>query len=135
MKHIKNISLFENSKPITLIDIPDPIKAIKDFAEVLDFPRQHEDGFLLGSGVVEYEYDIKGKSYETGYRWIKENPEILEIPQIKSILEELSIVGIEFLPDGDIQVTYMPMTRKQWDTGSYDDTGMTYDEYVEEFGQ
>ena len=63
------------------------------------------------------------------------NPEILEIPQIKSILEELSIVGIEFLPDGDIQVTYMPMTRKQWDTGSYDDTGMTYDEYMEEFGQ
>ena len=135
MKHIKNISLFENSKPITLIDIPDPIKAIKDFAEVLDFPRQHEDGFLLGSGVVEYEYDIKGKSYETGYRWIKENPAILEIPQIKSILEELSIVGIEFLSDGDIQVTYMPMTRKQWDTGSYDDTGMTYDEYVEEFGR
>jgi hypothetical protein len=84
---------------------------------------------------VEYEYDIKGKSYETGYRWIKENPEILEIPQIKSILEELSIVGIEFLPDGDIQVTYMPMTRKQWDTGSYDDTGMTYDEYMEEFGR
>ena len=135
MKHIKHISLFENSNPITLIDIPDPIKVIKDFVEVLDFPRQNEDGFLLGSGVVEYEYDIKGKSYETGYRWIKENPEILEIPQIKSILEELSIVGIEFLPDGDIQVTYMPMTRKQWDTGSYDDTGMTYDEYTEEFGQ
>ena len=135
MKHIKHISLFENSNPITLIDIPDPIKVIKDFVEVLDFPRQNEDGFLLGSGVVEYEYDIKGKSYETGYRWIKENPEILEIPQIKSILEELSIVGIEFLSDGDIQVTYMPMTRKQWDTGSYDDTGMTYDEYMEEFGR
>jgi len=135
MKHIKHISLFENTNPITLIDIPDPIKVIKDFVEVLDFPRQHEDGFLLGSGVVEYEYDIKGKSYETGYRWIKENPEILEIPQIKSILEELSIVGIEFLSDGDIQVTYMPMTRKQWDPGGYDDTGMTYDEYTEEFGR
>ena len=53
---------------------------------------------------------------------------------MKDFLEEFSIVGIEFLPDGDIQVTYMPMTRKQWDTGSYDDTGMTYDEYVEEFG-
>ena len=134
MKHLKHISLFENSKPITLIDVPDPIKVIEDFREVLDFPRQNEDGFLVGSGVVEYEHDIKGKSYETGYRWIKENPEILEIPQIKSLLEEWAILGIEFLPDGDIQITYEPMTRKQWDIGGYDDTGMTYSEYLEEFG-
>ena len=134
MKHLKHILLFENSKPITLIDVPDPIKVIEDFREVLDFPRQNEDGFLVGSGVVEYEHDIKGKSYETGYRWIKENPEILEIPQIKSLLEEWAILGIEFLPDGDIQITYEPMTRKQWDIGGYDDTGMTYSEYLEEFG-
>lgn len=132
MRHIK---IFESFKPITLIDVPDPIKIIKDFREVLDFPRQHEDGFLLGSGIVDYDYDIKGKSYETGYRWVKENPEILEIPEVKDLLEELSIAGIEILENGDVQVTYMPMTKKEWNLGGYDDTGMNYDEYLEEFGQ
>jgi hypothetical protein len=132
MRHIK---IFESFKPITLIDVPDPMKVIKDFCDVLDFPRQNEDGFLLGSGVVDYEYDIKGKSYEDGYRWIKENPEILEIPEIKKLLSEWSILGIEFLPDGDIQVTYEPMTKSQWDIGGYDDTGMSYKEYLEEFGE
>jgi hypothetical protein len=125
MKHIK---------PITLFDAPDPTKDIKKFMEVLDFPRQHEDGFLLGSGIVSYRYDISGSPYDDGYKLIKSHPEVLEIPEIKSLMEEWSIAGIEFLPDEDVQVTYMPMTRNQWDTGGYDDTGMNYDEYVEEFG-
>ena len=117
MRHIKYFELFETVNPITLIDIPDPLKVMEEFMGVLDFPRQNDDGFLMGSGEVSYQYDIKGKQYETGYRWIKENPEILELPQIKALMGEWLIMGIEFEQNGDILVTYEPMSKKDWDRG------------------
>ena len=49
MRPVKYFELFETVKPITLIDIPDPLKAMEEFMEVLDFPRQNDDGFLMGS--------------------------------------------------------------------------------------
>lgn len=124
MKHIK---------PIKLFDIPDPIQIIKKFRDVLDFPRQHDDGFLVKSGTVDYIYDIKGTPYEDGYKWIKEKPGILEIPEVKSLLDEWSIILVDVQGNGDVFVEYSPMTKKEWDLGNYDDTGMTYDEYLEEF--
>ena len=45
MKHIKPISLFEMDKGIKLFDVSDPAKDVEIFMEVLDFPRQGEDGF------------------------------------------------------------------------------------------
>ena len=135
MRHIKYFELFETVNRITLIDIPDPLKVMEEFMGVLDFPRQNDDGFLMGSGEVSYQYDIKGKQYETGYRWIKENPEILESPQVKALMGEWLIMGIEFEQNGDILVTYEPMSKKDWDRGDYDDTGMDYEEYIETFGQ
>jgi hypothetical protein len=97
-------------------------------------PRQNDDGFLMGSGEINYQDTIMGKRYETGYRWIKENPEILELPQVKALMGEWLIMGIEFEQNGDILVTYEPMSKKDWDRGDYDDTGMDYKEYIETFG-
>jgi hypothetical protein len=133
MKHIKHISLFENTKPIILIDLPDPIKIMEEFREVLDFPRQNEEGFLVKVGLVDYADEIKGTRFETGYSWAKSNPEILEVPEIKNMMEEWSISEIEFLPNGDVQIIYEPMTKKEWDMGSYSDSGMSYEEYLEKF--
>lgn len=124
MKHIK---------PIKLFDIPDPIQIIKTFRDVLDFPRQHDDGFLVKSGTIYYMDDIKGTEYEDGYKWVKENPDILQIPKIKSLLEEWSIILVDIQENGDIFVEYSPMTKKEWDLGHYDDTGMSYDEYLDQF--
>jgi hypothetical protein len=135
MIHIKYFELFETANPITLIDIPDPLKVMEEFMEVLDLPRQNDDGFLMGSGEVSYQDTIMGKRYETGYRWIKENPEILELPQVKALMGEWLIMGIEFEQNGDILVTYEPMSKKDWDRGDYDDSGMDYEEYIETFGQ
>ena len=134
MRHIKYFELFETVNPITLIDIPDPLKVMEEFMEVLDLPRQNDDGFLMGSGEINYQDTIMGKRYETGYRWIKENPEILELPQVKALMGEWLIMGIEFEQNGDILVTYEPMSKKDWDRGDYNDSGMDYEEYIETFG-
>jgi len=64
MRHIKYFELFETVNPITLIDIPDPLKVMEEFMGVLDFPRQNDDGFLMGSGEVSYQYDDTGMDYE-----------------------------------------------------------------------
>lgn len=125
MKHIK---------PIKLFDIQDPIEIIKRFRDLLDFPRQNEDGFLVKNGTIDYIYDIKGTEYEDGYRWVKEYPDILEIPEVKSLLEDWSIILVDIKKNGDVFVEYSPMTKKEWDLGHYDDTGMTYAEYLKEFG-
>jgi hypothetical protein len=131
MKHIKPISLFEMDKGIKLFDVSDPAKDVEIFMEVLDFPRQGEDGFLEQDGEIDYPHFIKGTKYEPGYNLFKSDPTISDIPEIKEIMDEWKINSIEIKDNNDIYIKYNPMSKKEWVDGDYEESAeMDYYEYV-----
>lgn len=123
MKHIK---LFEN--------FGSPIDSVKTFIRVLDFPRQNFDGYIMGSGEISISGDVLGTEYEEGYNIISKNPEILKDPEIVKAMAEYLIGDINIDTENDtISINYLPMSKFEYYDKNYDDGGLTYDEYLENF--
>ena len=58
------------------------IEQVKLFIEVLDFPRQEPDGYIMNDGEVTISAVILGSDYEPGYNIVHKNPSILKDPEI-----------------------------------------------------
>lgn len=125
MKHIK---LFENFES----NFIDPVKK---FIEVLDYPRQNPEGYIVSRGEISISGDILGTDYERGYDIISKYPEILEYPEIKKSMDEYLIRGINIDTKNDtISIDYLPVSRSEYYANDFDDIdGLTYDEYLENF--
>jgi hypothetical protein len=124
-KHIKLFEQFMSS---------DDIDKVKKFIEVLDFPRQNPEGYIMPSGEVSISGDILGSEYEEGYNIISKNPEILNDPEIIKEMEQYLIGDINIDTENDtVSIDYFPMSKSEYYDKNYDDDGLTYDEYLENF--
>ena len=124
-KHIKLFEQFMGS---------DPIEQVKKFIEVLDFPRQNPDGYIMSTGEVSISNNILGSEYEEGYNIISKDPEILNDPEIIKEMDKYLIREINIDTKNDIvSIDYLPMSKSEYYNQNYDDGDLTYAEYLENF--
>jgi hypothetical protein len=111
-------------------------KDIEKFVEILDHPRQNDDGFLEQEGEVSISEDIENsKAAKRGLEAIEKDPGLLNSPLVKGLFKEWNIVTIVIdRPYDTVYITYDWMTPDQWEAGNYDDSDYTYAEYLEEWG-
>lgn len=121
MKYIKLFEAWENNE-------------LSTFIEVLDFPRQNPEGYLMSFGEISISRDVIGSRYEPGYNAIVENPEILNSPEFRNLMDKYLIQDINIDEENDtIDINYFPMSRSEYYTNNYDDDGLSYEEYLEYF--
>lgn len=142
MKHIKLFETFMDDSEIQdLIDDLDEIglgeidlAELQQLLEILDFPRQTDEGHLVTDGKVSISKEINTEpGAKIALAIIERNPSVLKNPKVLKLLDEWMVDTIKIDRGKDsVEVTYKPMSRQAYDDGDFESNdGSTYEEYLE----
>ena len=141
MKHIKLFETFMDNSEIG--DLINDLNGVglgeidlaewQQLFEVLDYPRQNQEGYLVTSGKVSISKEINTEpGAKIALAVIERNPSVLKNTQVLGLMDEWMIKAIKIDRGKDsVKVTYKPMSRKAYDEEGFEDNdGFNYDEYL-----